>query len=330
MLGWFYKNNPANVILLLLFAVLVKFPIFLHPHTAIIGASDGIFYSWFTQRVNALGTSANMLYSFLSFILLYTQAIQLNQIFNRHKMTSRGTDFAGMSYLLLSSLFPAWNYFSAPLIISSVFLLIFSFLMGAYHRPTIKGFLFNLGLILGLISFVHQPAIFFAIWLLIAMMIVRPFYLNESMLMVLGMLTPFYFYGVYLFMIDKWDWHLYFQFINVHPPKMNKTLWDAGALSLLFLPFLMGGYYVQENSRKMLIQVRKGWTLIFLFLLAALIVPFFSIGNAYTSWFITVIAFASFHACTYLYSSLRIIPLLLFWVSLIFVLLAEYTSPLWG
>jgi hypothetical protein len=330
VLGWFYKNNPANVILLLLFAVLVKFPIFLHPHPAITSAADGIFYTWFIGRVNSVGGSANMLYSFLSFILLYTQAIQLNQFFNRHKMTSRGTDFAGMSYLLLTSMFPSWNYFSAPLILASVFLLLFSLLMGAYHRPTIKGFLFNLGLILGLVSFVHQPAIFFAIWLLIAMMIVRPFYLNESMLMILGMLTPFYFYGVYLFLVDKWDWHLYFQFINTHPPRLSKTLWDAGALSLLFLPFLMGGYYVQENSRKMLIQVRKGWTLIFLFLLAALIVPFFSIGDAYTGWLVAIIAFSSFHACTYLYSSLRIIPLLLFWVSLIFVLLAQYASPLWG
>jgi hypothetical protein len=31
------------------------------------------------------------------------------------------------------------------------------------------------------------------------------------------------------------------------------------------VPFLTGGYFIQDNLRRMLIQIRKGWSLILLY-----------------------------------------------------------------
>jgi hypothetical protein len=97
----------------------------------------------------------------------------------------------------------------------------------------------------------------------------------------------------------------------------------------LVVPFLGGGYYVQDNLRKMLIQVRKGWSLLLLYLLGAVFIPFVNNTDSFENWVMAAIPFAAFHACTYLYSNLRIIPLLLFWSSVAFILGYQYFGPGW-
>lgn len=91
----------------------------------------------------------------------------------------------------------------------------------------------------------------------------------------------------------------------------------------------MGGYYVQDNLRKMLIQVRKGWSLLLLYLLVAILVPFINNTETFENWVMAAIPFAAFHACTYLYSTLKIIPVLFFWLTVAFVLAYQYAGPGW-
>jgi hypothetical protein len=329
VIGWFHKNNPANVILLLLFAIVVKAPLFLHPQLAITSPSDGVLYTTLVNWVNRAGTSASFIFSLVAFLLNFSQALQLNRFFIQHKMMGRSTDFPAMAYLMVSSFFPAWTYLSAALFITTLVLILFSYLFRLYQKSEVKTFLFNVGLLIGVSSFVFKPAVFLMVWMLISVLILRPIRLNEFLLALLGLLTPFYFYGVILFLNDGWRWNYFTQFVKFTIPKLHSSAWDAGALSLLLVPFLMGGYYVQENLRKMLIQVRKGWSLLVLLLIAALAIPFFCLGDAYSAWFLILIPLSAFHACTYLYSSLRIIPILLFWVTFVFVLANQFGGTLW-
>ena len=103
----------------------------------------------------------------------------------------------------------------------------------------------------------------------------------------------------------------------------------AGSTFLLAVPFLAGGYYVQDNLRRMLIQVRKGWSLLLLYLLGAIFVPFVNSTDTFENWVMAAIPFAAFHACTYLYSTYKILPLLLFWLSVFYVLAYQYIGPGW-
>ncbi len=103
----------------------------------------------------------------------------------------------------------------------------------------------------------------------------------------------------------------------------------AGSAFLITIPFFSGGYYVQDNLRRMLIQVRKGWSLLLLYLLGAIFVPFVNSSDNFENWVIAAIPFAAFHACTYLYSTFRIFPLILFWVTVGFILAYQYAGPGW-
>ena len=46
-------------------------------------------------------------------------------------------------------------------------------------------------------------------------------------------------------------------YFTIHLPSLQQSIWLAASAFLLMVPFLTGGYYVQENLRRMLIRFGK-------------------------------------------------------------------------
>jgi hypothetical protein len=329
VIGIFKQKNPANILLMLVFGVLIKLPMFLHPHTPVVKNSDGIFFQWILKLTGPMGRIYPQLYPFLAFTILFLQAIMLTRFINSQRMMNKSTFFPGMAYLLITSLLPEWNHFSAPLIVNTILLFVLSRLFTIYNHPNAKGTIYNIGLALGIATFLFFPAITFIFWILLALAVMRTFQLNEWVLCIVGITTPFYFYAIYLFITDDWSWQHLIPHFSIGLPTITQTVWLAGSAFLLGVPFLSGGYYVQDNLRKMLIQVRKGWSLLLLYLLGAIFIPFVNNSDSFENWVIVAIPFAAFHACTYLYATLRIIPLLLFWLTVAFILGYQYYELGW-
>lgn len=329
MIGIYKQKNPANVVLLLLLGLLLKWPLLMHPRAVLPDPADGALYRALLELLAGPGRQMPWIYSLLSLLLLFTQALQLQSLLNRHRMMSRPNYLPAMAYLLITSLFPEWNYFSAPLLINTLLLAVFGALFRSYTLPDARALIFNAGLVMGLASFIYLPSFSFLLWILLAIAVMRPFRLVEWVLCVTGSLTPFYFYAVWLFLTDRWNWQDIIPSFSLQVPRVEPTLWLAGGTALLLIPFLIGGYYIQENLRKMLIQVRKGWSLFLLFLLGAILIPFLSNSPTLDSWILVAIPFAAFHGSGYLYATFRIIPLLLFWLSLVYVLAFQYAGPGW-
>ena len=243
---------------------------------------------------------------------------------------SKPNYFPGMAYMLITSLFPEWNLFSAPLLVNGILVLVLSRLFKTYNQQAALGTVFNIGLALGIASFIFFPAVTFIIWILLALAVMRPFRLNEWIVCITGVTTPFYFFGVYLFLTDQWNWQEIWPTFSLQLPGIRQSAWLAGSVFLLAVPFLAGGYFVQDSLRRMLIQVRKGWSLLLLYLLGALLIPFVNSTDTLENWIMAAIPLAAFHACTYLYATYRILPLILFWVTVAFVLGYQYYFHGWG
>ncbi len=145
----------------------------------------------------------------------------------------------------------------------------------------------------------------------------------------IGLTTPFYFYAVYLIINNEWSWQTIWPHFSVSLPYIKQSLWLAGSAFLLVIPFLVGSYHVQDSLRKMLIQVRKGWSLLLLYLIGSLFIPFVNNSDSLENWVIVAIPFAAFHAMAYLSTSLRIIPVLIFWLSTAFIVGYQYFGPGW-
>ena len=139
MIGIFKHKNPANIFLLLVFGVLIKLPLFLHPNIIESRSSDSLLYKEILEFLKPSGKSFPALYACLSLGLLFLQAIVLTRFMNTQRMMNRSTYFPGMAYLLITSLIPEWNYFSAPLIVNTILVLVLSELFKIYNQQNAKG-----------------------------------------------------------------------------------------------------------------------------------------------------------------------------------------------
>jgi hypothetical protein len=329
VIGIFKQKGPATFFLLLVFGVLLKLPMFLHPNIIESKDSDGLLYKAILDFLRPTGKTYPALYACLAMALLLLQSFVLTRFMNNQKMMNRPNFFPGMAYLLITSLIPEWNFFSAPLIVNTILVFVLSGLFKIYNQQNAKGAIFNIGLGLGVSSFIFFPSFTFIAWILLALMVMRPFRLNEWLLCMLGVTTPFYFYAVYLFINGPWNWETFWPYFSLGLPSVRQSAWLAGSAFLLVMPFLAGAYFVQNSLRRMLIHVRKGWSLLLLYIVGAILVPFVNSTDTFENWVIVAIPFAAFHACAYLYAAYRIFPLLLFWLLVTFVLAYQYAGPGW-
>lgn len=311
--------------------ILIKLPMFTNPVLPPQpGEQDTLIYRELLLWLHRVTSGSGLAFSIITYILIFVQALQLNNLVNKNRMMQRMNYLPATAFLIITSLAPEWNYFSAPLIINNIILLIFSGLFSIYNQYSIKGIVYNIGLAVGVSSFIFFPSLVLFIWLIFALMVMRSIRLNEWLICLLGVTTPYYFYAAYLFYMNNWSWTNLLKPVMFDLPSPGQSLWIAGASILLIIPFLIGGYFVQENLRKMLIQVRKDWSLMLIYLLFALFIPF--INNSapgFQNWIMIIVPFASFHACTYLYPPQRWLPAFIFWLSIAFILVYQYAGPGW-
>ena len=324
MIGIFKQKNPVNLFLLLIFGILIKLPIFSEYQQPVLKENDGVFYSGIIDFLNPYSQQFHPFYSLLTFFVLFLQAVILNQFMNSQRILTKQNYLPGMSYLLITSLFPEWNQFSAPLLVNTILLIILRILFKSYNQQEAKASMYNSGVALGVASFLFFPSIAFVIWIFLAMMVIRPFRLNEWLLCILGITTPVYFYAAYLFLTDQWSFNALFPKFSIGFPVIQQTLLLAGSLLLIVLPFLTGAWYVQDNLRKMLINIRKAWSLFLLYLLVAIFVPFLQPAENFENWILVAVPFAAFHASAYMFTVWRLIPLLFFWLTVAFILYYQY------
>lgn len=178
-------------------------------------------------------------------------------------------------------------------------------------------------------SFLYFPSLAYALCIFLGLMILRPFRINELVLLVLGMLTPYYFLAVYLYLTDNLIPKniLPNTIFNINP--IPASLWVAIAVVLTGVPFLAGGYFIQAQLRKMLIQVRKNWSILLLYLLISLVIPLGGGTDSLQHWVIAAAPFAAFHACAYMYPKRLIVPAILFYITVAFIFFRQYGVPLW-
>jgi len=202
-------------------------------------------------------------------------------------------------------------------------------LFKTHNMQQAKGLIFNIGLGIGICSFIFFPSVVFVIWAVFGLMLMRPFRINEWLICILGMTTPYYFYPVYLFLTDQWSLQKILPYIEINLPRFQQSIWMAVSSFVLCVLFLLGGYYVQNNLRRMLIQVRKAWSIILLYLLAAILIPFFNSGGNFENWVIAAVPMAAFHGCAYVYTEKKLFQLITFWVVIAFIIIYQQYSSAW-
>lgn len=324
MIGIFRQKNPANALILLFYALVLKFPIFLHPQVPVLHPEDNYLYRVILRGLDSAIHSIPVFYSVLTFLLLFLQAILLNRISNHHKVLPKPNFLPGMSYILITSLLPDWGHFSAPLLINMVMVWIWHRMMELYnsHRP--GSAIFNIGVWMGIISLLYVPAVAFLLLMLSALLTMRPFRIREWFVGLLGFTFPYYFLFLVLYLTGSWKWADIVPSIKFAVPDFPATIWITLGIVWLVIPFIIGGYFVQKNLSKFLIQIRKTWSLLLLFLMVAIVIILISKVTSYENWIIMAVPLACFHAAAYYFPAKTLGPNILHWMIIAYILAMSF------
>lgn len=324
MTGTFKANNPYNAFLLLVYGLLLKLPMFLHPTIPVPQQTDGFLYkALLAQLTKTVGISFPFIYPFISFLLLYTQAVTFNKLANDQRLMQKPNYLAAMSYLLITSLFKEWNVLSAPLIVNTMLIWIWANMSGLYNDKNAKSTLFNIGIGIGISTFFYFPSIAFSILIIVGLTITRPFKLAEWMVALFGIITPYYFLLAYVFLTDKWKGYKFPGFA-VSLPKFSESRWALTAIIMVLVATIIGLFFIQQNFRRQLVQTRKSWNLVFLYFLVAVFIPFINATHSFQYWILCAIPLSAFVGSAFLYPQKRWFPQLLHWLMVAFVIAFSY------
>jgi hypothetical protein len=315
VIGIFKQKASANALILFVYALVLKFPLFLHPFFPILHAEDNYLYRFVLSALASLFGRSALPFSILTFIILFSQATLLNSICNYHKLLPKSTYLPAMCYILVTSLLPDWGHFSAPLLINTIMIWCWYRMVALYSNNSPITSIFNLGLLIGVASLLYMPAIAFLIMLFFALLIMRPLRVQEWFVGFIGFTSPYYFLILFLYFTHQLQWSNLVPHIQFTFPPIPGSIWIIASFTLLIFPFIIGGMYVQNNLNKMLIHVRKSWSLLLVYLIAAVLVIIINKAGSYENWMVTAMPFAVFHSAAYYYPPNRLLVNTMHWVS---------------
>ena len=81
---------------------------------------------------------------------------------------------------------------------------------------------------------------------------------------------------------------------------------------LVLMGILMGLIFLRTQMRRQVVQTRKSWQLIYVYLLVAAILPFFN-ADSFNSWILATVPASVILAATFFYPERKWFPLGLHW-----------------
>lgn len=234
--------------------------------------NDHIIYASFISLLDTLFRGHAFIYTLLSVLMIYGQAIYLNAIAAKQKLFAKPAYIVAYVYILLTSLYPPFNYFSEPLLINWLIITATGFILGSYQAAQPRKHLFNTAFVLGCISIISFPAVVYFILLIAALLLLRSFSLGEWVVALIGYLTPLYFFAGFLFLVDKFDYLLIWPSVGLSlPNKIVSPLYLIGTIICIMTMLLFGAFSLQSQLIKASIFTRRKWTALTIFLLTSFI-----------------------------------------------------------
>jgi hypothetical protein len=323
LISTFKANNPYNNLLLLVYGLLLKLSMFLHPIIPVAQKTDGFLYKYLLIQLTNFGNHFPVVFPVITFILLFTQAITFNKLAIDNRLFQKPNYLTAMSYLLITSLFSEWNILSAPLIVNTLLIWVWARMSGLYNNTNPKSSLFNIGIAIGISTFFYFPSIAFAILIVFGLAVTRPFKLAEWLIALFGIMIPYYFVLSWAFLTDRITDYK-FPGVVMSLPVFYRSGWALSAISIVLLLSLVGLYYIQKNLLRQLVQTRKSWYLVFLYFLVAVFIPFINATHRFNYWILCAVPLSVFVAAAFLYPEKKLFPQVLHWIIVVFVIVFSY------
>lgn len=209
--------------------------------------------------------------------VIFISGLYANYAHNRFALFDSETHITGAFYLLPACLLAPFLFFNPATLATMLLVLAIMQVFKVYNEPLAAKPIFNSGLLIGTAVMFYSPFVVMALWLLVALSMLRNFTPREWLITIIGLLTPYWIAFGTFFLIDESNffWH---EVVKITLLPQSIAL-DAHFLKLIVLGifgvlFLFAILNLFGLIPKKVIQVRKYLNSIVLlvpFLLATLL-----------------------------------------------------------
>jgi len=315
----FKDRSPVAVVWLFLLSIVVHSHFFVEPPVVQAAEEDGLISMFLNRYVAALPAVLNIV---IYHTLILVQALRLNFLFSDQRMFVKPNFLTAMVYILLSGMFKEWSNITPALVANIMVIWLFAKTSRLYNTQNPKTLLFNIGLIIGVSVLLYHPSTILVLVALFALMVVRPFRITEWLVLLMGILCPFYFLFSFLFLTDKvqllsryvpeWQFNL---------PAVQHPALFITSVAVIIILLMIGIFFWQKQSRRMLIHVRKNWGVLIVMALVMLPLPFISKNATLDSLLLWIVPVSPFIAKGFLGPKRPLLPNLMLWTLLVISLL---------
>ncbi|WP_207492236.1 hypothetical protein [Aridibaculum aurantiacum] len=312
MFATFRERSPITVIWLFFLSIAVHSHFFFDPPVVAAAEEDGLISLFLNKYVAGLHPTFIM---GIFLLLVLVQALRINFLFNDQRMFSKPSFLTAMTYILLTGMFEEWSNVTPALVINLLVIWLYSMCTRMYGAQNPKSLLFNIGLVIGVCIILYHPSTLLVLVAMFALLIVRPFNITEWIVLLMGVVSPFYFLFSFLYLTDRLQrLEQYVPEWQLNLPGVQSPLMFAITIGVIIICLLIGIYYWQIASRRMLIHIRKNWAVLTVMLLVMIPLPFVIKNAALDSLLLWIIPVSPFIAKGFLSPKRRTLPGIMFWV----------------
>jgi len=311
VISFFKEKSTVAVIGLFIVSVGVRAFFWKHSPDIVTTKSDGFIY----YLLSPLAFLSGIALTFLYHIIVVLQALRLNNILNDARLFPKPAFTTALAYVILTALLPAWNNITSALVVNSILIWLLYQLIKLQSAQQAKTLVYNIGLIAGTAILLYFPACSLIPVVFFAIASSRPFRANEWVVLLIGILTPFYFLTAWLFLNDKLDLVLQqLEIFGFHIIRPSSILFTIITFSTAGTAIAAGVFMWQSHIGRMAIQVRKNWNVLFVMLILLLPAIYF-IDNAWPdALLLAAIPAAPFVSNAFLYPKRNLGPSLILWL----------------
>jgi len=249
---------------LLAFAVLLSMVVLIYPEEYKTLEYQSPFYMLILNGLNRISGSGFYFLYIVSLLMVFFQALMINQFVNNIKLFPKITYVPGLLYILCASLFREYLFFSPVLIVNTFVVLIVIQMFSVYKKTHCWREVFDIGLLIGICALIYFPSFSLLLLFFIGLSTLRPFIWREWAIGVIGIFVPFFLAGTVYYWNDKLAKFLLATFesvyseFNVEITGGPELVWIGGQLLIMVGISI---YLLQNNFMKSPIQFRKFLTL---------------------------------------------------------------------
>jgi hypothetical protein len=198
VLEFFKQNGFLSSLVLLPYAILIRVNNLITAKS-ILPSED---YSGLANSV--LSTFSNpILQGIISSLLIYIQALLINRLVIKHRITKETTHIPGLLYILLSAFLVDFLYLT-PELMSLTFIIIATHItMTTYNEKEAAGPVFSVGFLIGLSSLFYFTFYYYLIIGFLCLLILKSISLKDVIQFLIGVSLPTFFHSVWEYFIQS-------------------------------------------------------------------------------------------------------------------------------